>query len=113
MKLIRPSPKPTKEESSKFIIICNQGEFFEESKETTQSIALGVKEEVVSSKEISEEIKLKHVGKPNFGNIIQLFSMISKIFSCRRRVLKMQSFNFLNSYHLLLAYGRDKSMIHH
>jgi len=38
--------------------------------------------------------------------------MISKILSCRRRVLEMQAFNFSSSYHLLLAHGRDKSMIH-
>jgi len=25
----------------------------------------------------------------------------------------MQAFNFSSSYHLLLAHGRDKSMIHH
>ena len=83
-------------------------------KETKQSFALVVKEEVVSSAEIFKEIKLEHVGEPNhFGNIVQLFSMISKIFSCRRRVLEMIFFNFSSSYHLLLAHGRDESMIHH
>jgi len=35
MKPIPPVPKPTKEEKSKFISICNRGEFLVESKETT------------------------------------------------------------------------------
>jgi len=64
MKSIPPTPKPTKEEAPKFITTCNQGEFFEESKETKESFALVVKEEVVSSTEIFEEIKLEHVGEP-------------------------------------------------
>jgi len=64
MKPVPPSPKPTKEEKPKFIFICNQGEFFMESKETKQCFAPMVKEEVVSSIEIFEEMKLKYVGEP-------------------------------------------------
>ena len=64
MKPILPTPKPTKEETPKLIIICNRVEFFVESKETTQSFALVVKKKVVSSTEIFEEIKLEHAGEP-------------------------------------------------
>ena len=44
MKLIEPIPRSIKEEKPKFISICNQDEFFVESKETKQSFALMVKE---------------------------------------------------------------------
>ena len=64
MKPIPPNPRPTKEERPKFISICNRVEFFVDSKETKQSFALVVKEEVVSSTEISEELKLEHVREP-------------------------------------------------
>ena len=60
MKPIPSSPKPTKEEKSKFISICNRGVFFVESKETKQILALVVKEDV-SSTIIFEEMKLEHV----------------------------------------------------
>jgi len=63
MKPIPPSPKPIKEEKPKFISICNRGECFVESKETKQNCTLVVKEEVVSSTEVLEEMKLEHVGE--------------------------------------------------
>ena len=44
MKPIPPPPKPTKEKMSKFISICNRGEFLVKSKETKQQFALVVKE---------------------------------------------------------------------
>jgi len=31
----------------------------------------------------------------------------------RKRVLEMKVLKFSNSYHLLLAHGRDENMIHH
>ena len=62
MKSIPHIPTP-KEEKLKFILICNRGEFFVESKETKQSFTLVIKE-VVSSPEIFEEMKLEHVGEP-------------------------------------------------
>jgi len=57
MKLIPPTPKPTKEEKPKFISICNEG-LFVELNEIKQSFALMVKKEVVFSTEISEEMTL-------------------------------------------------------
>ena len=56
MKPIPPAPKPTKEEEPKFISICNRDESSVKSKETKQSFALVVKEEVSLTTEISEEI---------------------------------------------------------
>ena len=44
MKPIPPPLKPTKEKMSKFISICNRGEFLVKSKETKQQFALVVKE---------------------------------------------------------------------
>jgi len=62
---MKPSPlipKPIKEKEPKLISICHQDEFCVELKETKKSFALVVKEEVVPSTEISEKIKLEHVG---------------------------------------------------
>ena len=93
MKPIPPSPKPIKEEKPKFISICNRGECFVESKETKQNCALVVEEEVVSSTEVLRRCSWNMWERVNcFGNIVQLFFMISKIFSCRRRVAQDASF---------------------
>ena len=57
MKPIPPAPKLTKKEKSKFIYICNRGEFLVESKETKQKFPLIVKEEVGLSVEVPKKMK--------------------------------------------------------
>jgi len=56
MRPIQPAPKSTKEKKTKFISICNQGEFLVESKEIKQRFALIVKE-VTQPTEIPEKMK--------------------------------------------------------
>ena len=57
MRTTQPAPKPTEEENTKFIFICNRGEFLMESKETQQKFALVVKKEVAPSLEVSKKMK--------------------------------------------------------
>jgi len=57
MKSIPPPPKLTKDEEPKFISICNQDEFFVESKETKQRFSLVVKKEVGLTIEVPEKMK--------------------------------------------------------
>ena len=58
MKLIRRVPKLTEEKESKFISICNRGEFLVKSREIKQSLVLVVNEEVSPTVEIPKKLKL-------------------------------------------------------
>ena len=57
MKPIPPPLNPTKEETPKFISICNRAEFLMESKETKQQFALAVKEKIGPAIEVPEKMK--------------------------------------------------------
>jgi len=57
MRPISPTPKSTKEKESKFVSMCNGGEFFMKSKETKQGVALLVKGEVTPPAKVSEKME--------------------------------------------------------
>jgi len=68
-----------------------------------------LKEEIVSSTEIFEEMKLEHVGEhKSLWKHNASFFVIAKIFSCRKRVFEIQVFNFLSSCYLYWQMGAMK-----
>ena len=57
MRPIPPTSKSIKEKESKFIFICNRGEFLVKSKETKKRFSLVIKEEVTLPPEIPEKMR--------------------------------------------------------
>ena len=57
MRPIPPTPKSTKERESKFASMCNRDEFFVESKETKNGVALLVKKEITPPARVSEKVE--------------------------------------------------------
>jgi len=105
------------EEKLTFMPICNQGEFFVDTKELKQYVALEeVSTAAESPKEVDKLEECKGVGSISLKYYhpwkiiiitVRLFFMISRIFSCERRILEMKALISSSLYHLLSARGRN------